>query len=189
MSAAAPRSSEPRSGASAAGFHALAADGRRPVTAAHAQHDAVPARWLVFHLCGQRYALPVGELREALAWQQPTPVPCAPAGVLGLIHRRGTILPVADIRRPLGLDDAGPAPHGALVLIDDAMALAVDAIGDIFLPTGERQPAPEGGTNSALVQAFVTHGADTVVLLDARALVAAAGTGGTPLARSTTSME
>ncbi|HEX7383285.1 MAG TPA: chemotaxis protein CheW [Burkholderiaceae bacterium] len=174
MNAVAPPAGDTRPGPAAAGT-APAAGPQEPA----------PRRWLVFHLCAQRYALPVSDLREALAWQAPTPVPCAPAGVLGLIHRRGAILSVVDIRRPLGLGDDAPAPHGALVLIGEALALAVDGIGEIFVPSVDRQRLPHTGPASNVVQALVTRGTETVVLLDAEALAAAAAGGeGTPLARA-----
>lgn len=144
---------------------------------------ATPDRWLIFHLGGQRYAIAVAELQEVLAWRTPTPVPCAPPNVLGLIHRRGAVVPVVDIRHPLGLDDGAPTPNGALVLLPSAIGLAVDAIGDVFVPGDDRQAPPSVGTAMPAVRALSHHARETVILLDGKALVAAVGnTTGTALA-------
>lgn len=136
--------------------------------------SAAPDRWLIFHLGGQHYALAVDKLQEVLAWLPLTPVPCAPRHVLGLVHRRGAVIPVVDIRHPLGLDDGAPTPSGALVLLPSAIGLAVDAIGDVFVPGDDRQAPPSVGTSIPAVRALSHHARETVVLLDAAALATTA---------------
>lgn len=128
-------------------------------------------RWLIFHLGGQRYALQVSQLQEVLAWQILTPVPCAPSQVLGLIHRRGAVIPVVDIRHTLGLRVAPPTPNGALVLLPTGLAVAVDAIGDVFMPGTDVQQPPSVGTPIPAVRALARHDRHTVVLLDGEALL------------------
>lgn len=142
-----------------------------------------PDRWLIFRLGGQHYAIAVAELQEVLVWRTLTPVPCAPSDVLGLIHRRGAVVPVVDIRHPLGLDDGAPTPAGALVLLPSALGLAVDAIGDVFVPGDDRQPPPSVGTATPAVRALSHHAGETVILLDSKALAATIGAdAGTALA-------
>ncbi|HEU0197823.1 MAG TPA: chemotaxis protein CheW [Nevskiaceae bacterium] len=131
---------------------------------------------MIFHLAGQHYALAVSALQEVLAWQTPTPVPCAPPNVLGLIHRRGSVVPVVDIRQALGLAVGAPTPHGAMVLLPQALALAVDAIGDVFVPGDDRQPPPAVGTPAPAISALSHHAGEPVVLLDGAALAKAAAT-------------
>lgn len=139
---------------------------------ASASASAVDAtRWLIFHLGGQCYALQVSQLQEVLAWQILTPVPCAPPRVLGLIHRRGAVMPVMDIRHTLGLGVAAPTPSGALVLLPAGLAVAVDAIGDVFMPGTDVQPPPSVGTPIPAVRALARHDRHIVVLLDGTALL------------------
>lgn len=54
---------------------------------------------LLFTLEGQRYALPLEEVRELVRAVRLTPLPRAPAVVEGLVDLRGELLPVLDMRR------------------------------------------------------------------------------------------
>jgi purine-binding chemotaxis protein CheW len=70
---------------------------------------------------GKRWALPTARVREVAALQAITPVPTAPAPVVGLTQLRGQIVPVLDLAPPEGeaRDDArAPRPGDALVLVE-----------------------------------------------------------------------
>lgn len=79
-----------------------------------------------------------------------TPVPLAPEAIVGLLHLRGRIVPVIDMRCRLGF---APAPSSAirthLVLRqqDDWYSLLVDEVLDVHaFPTARiEQPAATGG--------------------------------------------
>jgi purine-binding chemotaxis protein CheW len=60
--------------------------------------------------------MPVTAVREVLIVETCTPVPGAPANVLGVVNRRGAILPVLDLRPLL---DVPPRPleRGARLLV------------------------------------------------------------------------
>jgi purine-binding chemotaxis protein CheW len=58
-----------------------------------------PREVLLFTLEGQRYALPVEDVRELTRAVRLTPLPRAPAVVEGLLDLRGELLPVLDMRR------------------------------------------------------------------------------------------
>lgn len=139
-------------------------------------------RWLIFHLSGQSYAFKVSELQEVLAWQSPTAVPQAPLNVLGLIHRRGTIVVVVDTRPALGLPSRPPPPAGAMVLLPSDLALAVDAIGDVFVPGSDEQPWPSVGGPTPAIRGLSHHDGTGIILLDATALAAAVAEGGMTIA-------
>jgi len=63
-----------------------------------AWHDVV-----VFTLGGERFAAPADQVLEAVPLGVPTPLPGAPAHVLGVINHRGRVLGVFDLReRPGG---------------------------------------------------------------------------------------
>jgi len=58
---------------------------------------------------GEQYALPVSAVREIGKFGAITPVPGAPAEVLGVWNLRGDVVAVIDLSRLLGLDpDAAP---------------------------------------------------------------------------------
>lgn len=78
---------------------------------------------LVVRLGGERWAVETRFVHRVIRAQEPTPVPGAPAWLLGLVDLRGEVLPVADIRGLLGLlGPPLPSSPPALVLGADAGA-------------------------------------------------------------------
>lgn len=142
-----------------------------PIFDAEEAADVPAERWLSFRLGGQCYALQVSALQEVLSWQPLTRVPCAPTQVLGLIHRRGIVVPILDIRHQLGLGVAAPTPQGALVLLPEGFGIAVDGIADVFVPDEDTQPAPLVGNPMPSVRALARNAGETVILLDGTRLV------------------
>jgi purine-binding chemotaxis protein CheW len=60
-------------------------------------------RFLTFHLQGESYAASIMDVREILKVRSLTDVPRAPRPVLGVISKRGVVLPVVDLAVLLGL--------------------------------------------------------------------------------------
>jgi purine-binding chemotaxis protein CheW len=58
---------------------------------------------LLFGLSTELYALRIEEVLEVMALPRFTPVPRAPAYLLGVCFRRGHLLPILDLGRRLGL--------------------------------------------------------------------------------------
>ncbi len=127
-------------------------------------------RALVFSLAGEAYALPLGQLAELLPAPEVTPVPGWPAAILGVANRRGSIHPVADLRRLLGLAPRPPGTGGYLLFLRepaDAPGLAVDDATDIraYDPAASLPPGPV--PSSPLVAGLLPDG---TLLLDATRL-------------------
>ncbi|MFY2560216.1 chemotaxis protein CheW [Corallococcus terminator] len=58
-----------------------------------------PREVLLFTLEGQRYGLPMEDVRELIRAVRLTPLPSAPDVVEGLLNLHGQLLPVLDLRR------------------------------------------------------------------------------------------
>lgn len=92
------------------------------------------------------FAVPSASVAEVIRDSRLTRVPKAPESVLGLLHLRGRIVPVIDMRRRLGFS-AGPEnagrTHLVLLLNDDWYSLMVDEMLDVVEVPAERieQPA------------------------------------------------
>lgn len=104
--------------------------------------------WLGFELSGQQYAVPLADVREIIRPEAPTPVPGAPADVLGIINLRGSIVTVLDGCIRLGLASSANGPCQRLVIFHDeqeAIGMRIDALHDVLdLDTRELMPAPPG---------------------------------------------
>jgi len=95
------------------------------------QFDSELVRLVVFRIEEQRYALYLSSVDRALRAVLVTPLPNAPAIVLGVINVEGRVIPVVDTRARLGLAKRGMRTSDALILARTpkrAVALTADAI-------------------------------------------------------------
>ena len=90
---------------------------------------------LVFEAGGQRYGLPIVDVRELVRAVAITPLPDAPAVIEGIVDVRGRVLPVLDVRARLRLPAKAlePSDHfivasagarGVILRVDRAVHLA-----------------------------------------------------------------
>lgn len=88
-------------------------------------------RIVTFRLNGQLYALPLQYVERAVRMVAITPMPDAPAGVLGIINMAGTLVPALDLRSCLGLQGKAPGVNDSLLIArvhGQMLALAVDEV-------------------------------------------------------------
>ncbi len=94
---------------------------------------------LLTRLTDLRIGFAAGAVREILRSVAIAPLPGAPAVIEGAINLRGTIIPVVDVRRRLGLASLANAPDQFLVLLetsDRVIAVRVDDVDDLIdVPT------------------------------------------------------
>ncbi|WP_022681591.1 chemotaxis protein CheW [Sphingobium bisphenolivorans] len=83
---------------------------------------------LVFRIGKRRYALPSERVRELTRLPRLTPVPLAPAGLLGLGNVRGETLAVLSPAALVNGDDTDTARQLLVLAGADRIALAVDAV-------------------------------------------------------------
>lgn len=119
-------------------------------------------------VAGRRCALPVGRVVEIHPAVRPTPLPGAPAVVLGVVNRRGTIIPMIDTRAHLGLPSRPPLLSDCLAVVDAGgrtVALLADSAIDVVTITQHDIEVADGGAPPAVA----VHG--VIVLPDALAVV------------------
>jgi chemotaxis signal transduction protein len=107
-------------------------------------------RFLLVGVGGERFALPLADVREAVDAPVVTALPLMPAGVVGQCEHRGSLLAVLDAGALLGVARAGGA--GALLVmdagatrfglwVDDVLdAVAVEPARAHAVPTGSSAP-------------------------------------------------
>ncbi|HVI31029.1 chemotaxis protein CheW [Phenylobacterium sp.] len=120
----------------------------------------------------QLFALDIMTVREIRGWSASTPLPHAPAYVLGMINLRGAVLPVLDLSSRLGLPPRSPDASSVVVVAelgDRPVGLLVDAVCDIITVDGAHIQAPPelGGDGGAeMVRGVITLGDEIVTLLN-----------------------
>lgn len=90
---------------------------------------------VVFTLDQRRYALPLPVVQRVVHAVEITPLPQAPAIVLGVINVQGQIIPVVNLRRRFGLPDAVLNIDDQIIIAHPAkrrLGLVVNRVTDIL---------------------------------------------------------
>ncbi len=122
------------------------------------QHDT--SRQIVtFDLEGEVYAFPLEDVQEILRYQDPVPVPDSPSTVKGVLHVRGSILPVLSLRRRLQLEDTSFRPEAGKILVGDygtfRIGFIADGIREVLTVTENEISSPPGVTRTESVNPSV----------------------------------
>jgi purine-binding chemotaxis protein CheW len=104
-------------------------------------------QFCTFELGGLFLGLEARRVQEVLRSQPVTEVPLTISTIRGLMNLRGQIVLVVDLRRRLGLPDAGPEIRSVNVLIrtdDGLVSLLVDRVGDVLdISPDDFEPVPD----------------------------------------------
>lgn len=127
---------------------------------------------VVFRVGEAHYVLPASRVAELDTFASATPVPGTAAFVIGLVHVRGRVLPLVDLRVRFGLP---PTEHGldhrVLVIEQDArrVGLLVDSAREVIrIPPEAFVPPPDLVVERAagFVKAVAQVGPRLLMLLD-----------------------
>lgn len=129
---------------------------------------------VAFSLSRESYAIESRFVREVVAVTDITPLPGAPAHVMGVVNLRGNVLAVMDLRRFFNLADQGVTDLARVIVLGDARAefgIVVDsAAGQISLPHANIKAATDiAGMRSAFITGVTT---DARMILDGAGLLA-----------------
>ncbi|WP_293867766.1 chemotaxis protein CheW [uncultured Alsobacter sp.] len=136
----------------------------------------MPERLVTFQSDSRAFGIDVSAVREIRGWQQTTPLPNSAEHVLGVINLRGSIVPVVDLRRRLGL---GPTElsRSSVVIVTDIgdrlIGVLADAVSDIVdIQETDLQAAPAiQGNGDELVKTLAVKGPSVVALLELPAIL------------------
>ncbi|HEX9583242.1 MAG TPA: chemotaxis protein CheW [Gammaproteobacteria bacterium] len=99
------------------------------------QSASTPGRVVVFTLGDQRYGLSLSAVERVVHMVQVTPLPRAPAIVLGVVNVRGRVIPVLNLRRRFRLPERDFALTDRLVIARTArrpVALVADEVAGVL---------------------------------------------------------
>lgn len=109
--------------------------------------EATERELLSFRVGGQEYCVDIMSVREIRGWARPTPVPGSPHWVRGVINLRGTVLPIVDLARRLGIAAEDASDRNVIIVVQlgqQTVGLLVDAVSDILsIPETDMRPPPD----------------------------------------------
>jgi purine-binding chemotaxis protein CheW len=117
---------------------------RRPLESAPSRDPLV--QLCAFRVGNEEYAIDIMRVEEILPPQRVLSVPHVPAFVEGMLHVRGVLLPVVDLRQRLGLPASAAAERTRLLVCllgKRRLALRVDRVTEVMrVRRSDIKPAP-----------------------------------------------
>lgn len=126
--------------------------------------------FLVFRLDEQRYSLPLASVERVLRAVAVTPLPDAPAVILGAVNIHGRVVPVLNLRHRCSLPARSLTPADAFVLIRRSQKpaiIVVDTIDGILeSPTSAVVPVDAVAPAAGCIPGLITLDDGLVLIQD-----------------------
>jgi len=91
--------------------------------------------FIVFRVGKQEFCIEITMTREIRGWTQSTTLPHSPNFLMGVINLRGTILPIVNLAKRLGLPAEEPTERHVVIVVqveDKTYGMLVDSVSDIL---------------------------------------------------------
>lgn len=139
--------------------------------------------YVTLRVGGEAYAVSVAAVQELVLLQPLTHVPTMPACIRGLMNLRGTVVPVVDLARQLGLGETPVTPQTCVVIVDvmsggvrSTMGVLANHVNDVVRIASENiAPAPAFGSRvpPSYVAGVARLDGEYVLLLDLAKILSA----------------
>ncbi len=131
---------------------------------------------LVFKLEEEAFGVSVSAVHEILDREVPTWVPNADPFAPGLINVRGSVVPVVDVRRRLGMGPTDPSDTSRMIVLEHTLedgktklAFEADAVEEVFeADMATMEPVPELGATwpQQYLLGAIRRSVELIILLD-----------------------
>ena len=135
---------------------------------------------VIFRVGGQEFAFNVFHVQRILRYEQPAPLPRAPAFLEGVLQVHGAVVPVIDLRKRFELKDA-PLREETRTMVLEAEGLVVAVVVDSVVEVARiaasvvtTPPAVVKGLAADYIQGIISEGGRTVILLQTARLLTSA---------------
>ena len=133
--------------------------------------DSLGGKYLTFTLGNETYGVDILKVREIIGIMDITHVPQTSAFVEGVIHLRGKVIPVVDLRMKFRLEPRRHDQQTCIIVVDvgELMGIIVDCVQQVDdIPSEDVEPPPSLGsaTDTRLILGMGKVGDDVKMLLD-----------------------
>jgi len=139
--------------------------------------DDMVLQWGTFRLGDEIYGVNVMQIREVLRHSEITPVPGAPAYVLGIINLRGNVVTVIDTRKRFGLAPGETDDQSRIVIVEvdsQVIGMLVDSVADVtYLKQSEIETTPNIGNEetSKFIQGVCNKNDELLILIELERMI------------------
>jgi purine-binding chemotaxis protein CheW len=142
------------------------------------------AAYVTLHVAGETYAVAASAVSEIVLLQPLTRIPAMPRCICGLMNLRGTVMPVVDLARQLGVGETEISGQTCVAVVDapesdglrSPMGVISDEVQDVvMLDEASIDPAPAFGArvNPAYLAGVTRIGERYVLVLDLARILSA----------------
>ena len=128
-------------------------------------------KYLTFKLADEEYGVEILKVREIVELMDITAVPRMPRYVKGVIHLRGKVIPVVDLRTKFGLPSPEHTDETSIIVVNvgEDIGIIVDTVLEVLDVTQENiepPPATGGSVNTSFILGMGRVGDDVKILLN-----------------------
>lgn len=109
--------------------------------------------FVVFKVGKQEFCIEITSTREIRGWTESTTLPNTPDSLMGVINLRGTILPIVNLAKRLGLPADTPTERHVVIVVqvaEKSFGLLVDSVSDILdVDPNDLRALPDLDTDTA----------------------------------------
>ncbi len=148
------------------------------MTSETVDNDVDEKQLVVFDLAEETYGVNIGSVREIIRVQEITKVPRTPDFVEGVINLRGNVIPVIDLRKRFGFQQAEATKDTRIVVVDisgDDIGVVVDAVTEVLRLSSDAVEPPTGvitSTDSDYLLGIAKLESRLIILLDLQSALA-----------------
>lgn len=145
--------------------------------------DIARTEFLAFKLGQEEYGIDILRVQEIRSCEPPTRMANAPAYIKGVIHLRGVIVPIIDMRLKFNLEQATYDAFTVVIVLNighRVVGMVVDSVSDVVgLAPEQLRPVPEfsSSTDSSHLLAIAQVDQRMLILLDIEKLMTSPGMG------------
>ncbi len=101
------------------------------------------SKYTIFTVAGEEFGIELEKIVEIIKPQKTTPIPRVPVFINGIINLRGSVIPLMDLRKRLGVESS--SPHERIIITKlqgEKIGLLVDTVKDIVEIEEEQIASP-----------------------------------------------
>lgn len=133
--------------------------------------DSTTVSVVVFKMNEEEFGTDITNVVEVLEYREPAFVPRAPEFIEGVLHLRGEVLPIIDLRKRMEIPRMPPTPDTRIVVVlidDERIGLLVDSVVEVAHVKSDNIAAPPAlfrGLSADYLQGLAKLGERLVIVL------------------------